>query len=229
MEQMPENISGLAQPEAQPQTAVARAMPAPDADTPPEGMEAASPEEQAVYEGFVAGILNVLYSEGVGTKMIDSVRAAKDPKIGVASVTAALISKAAAQAKSESRNIPTEVIISGTVEIAEAVMEAAEEAGAGRFTDDPQMAQGAVMRAIDQTREKLQAAGLIDKAEMDEDFAELQQADKAGTLAESMRNPRAGQTQPEAEPEAEPQEQPKLSRQQRRRAAMRAKKQGGAV
>lgn len=183
---LPENITGMASAQGA-QTAVGRSMPAADMDTPPEGYEEASPEEQKLYEDFVTTALGAFYGGPNSPGMLKSL-AGGDPRKRLAAIVAPLVVRTAQAAKDRGRPVPFEVILNGTMEIASALMEDAEEAGATAFADD-RMVYGATMAVVDKAREQLQAAGLISKAEMDGYLEDMKAADQAGTLERGLQAP----------------------------------------
>lgn len=247
--EMPENISGMQPPSGGMQTS-ARGLMASDAaqpepeDGPAPGQPVASPEEQRTYEEFVSNALLVLWSEQ-GAEQRAKALMGKDPRAGVASVTSQIVMQVVEAAARQRRKIPAEILMAGLSEIVSEVIEFGEDAGATGLSDDPKMVQGAYFRAVDQTREMLQDRGLIDEAEMEQDFAQMLDADE-GQLQKALMNPETAAQMEAAEGgapttqetslgqgedgEAPVDEEQGLTRAQRRRRARRQKKrarQGG--
>jgi len=182
--EIPGNLSGLQGAQAGPQTAPGALLS--DSPPPPEGPATASPEEQALYETFVGNAAKVLFNKKALAKTVDALKT-EDPMEGVARVTAMVVVRVAQEAARQGKPLPMDVLMHGAQEIFGEVVSLAEEAGVHEFSKDPDMVQGAMVRAFDEMRTGLSDAGLIDQQQMQADLQELQAADQSGELARFMQ------------------------------------------
>jgi hypothetical protein len=167
MANLPDNMSGMAAPAAGGATSNA----AFGATNPPAQGEDAGEAEQGVYNQFVSSGILALNDKAASAKIIRSLDT-EDPREGVALVSAAIISRVIQAAKKSGAEIPPDVILHGTSEIVENVIERSEDAGVHPFSTDEKMVQGAMIRAFDEVRVALQGMGIVTKegsaAAMDE-------------------------------------------------------------
>lgn len=182
---LPENLSGLgAQPPGGPRTSAA----IPPGQTPPDagqGGTPASQQEQAIYDRFVGNALKALWNKKGLPAMVRAMNT-RDPREGVARVTAQIVARVAQSAGQAGEGLPTDVLWHGSAEIFANVLEMAEEAGIHQFSQDPKATQGAMVRAFDEIRLALDGMGMIDEDEFSAMLQEAQAADQAGTLAQSL-------------------------------------------
>ncbi|MEM9049864.1 MAG: hypothetical protein AAGC92_14225 [Pseudomonadota bacterium] len=181
--QIPENLSGLA-PAATAQDGMA-AMPG--AGMSPQQMPGpqASQQEQENYDAFVSMALMLLFDDESLPSMVEAVDT-EDPREGVARLTAQIVGRVAQSASAKGTVFPLDILLQGSAEIFENVVDLAEEAGVYAFSSDPRMLQGALVRAYDHLQQILDQNGLIDDAEIEAGFEEIKAAAANGTLVDSL-------------------------------------------
>lgn len=147
---LPEGLSGF-KPSAKPETAD---MSAPMAA---EG-EAASPEEQALYERFTRRALQYLYDKEATSKIVAIAEGAADPQTGIGSAAATVAQFVINEMKkSERRAPPPEIVLAGTEEIVAAIGELTQ-AGTGKEIGQETL-NGAMMAAADNLRLNMSRSG----------------------------------------------------------------------
>ena len=169
------------------------AMPPPASDAMPGEQSAvpdqeqdgdiASPEEQKLYDQFVAQAFKMIYSKDKGfDTIVKALAGGNDPKAGLANVTAMIVSRVYQSAKGNGVNMPADVVWAAGKEIFEDLANISAKAGIKDFSKDEDAFEGAYFLAADKTRMALQQAGAIDKGAAAADMQKLQEMDKSGEL-----------------------------------------------
>jgi hypothetical protein len=148
-----------------------------------DGGRRASPEEQEVYEKFVAASMMVLWDRKSATKYAQALRTSPEPKETAAEIAAQIgfrVLKGAADAGSP---LPGHIVLAGGMEIATQVGEMAEKSGV-KMT--PQDVEQVYYMALDKGRVMAQKAGLIDQDMVSRDAAMLDKMGQDGRLDQAM-------------------------------------------
>jgi hypothetical protein len=173
----------------------------------------ASPEEQALYNRFVANAYNLVYDEKMLPKMLDILEGEGDPVAGLASAASTVIVRVAEAAQRQGQQLSGDVLFNAGTEVFEDLAELSRTAKIKDFAQDPDALEGAYFRALDETRVMLQESGVVDQDAAMADMQQLAEMDQNGKYEEMLRNlagndPRmAGQPQGE-EGMAPPSEEP---------------------
>lgn len=167
------------------------------------GEQMASPEEQAVYERFVARGINLIYDERMLERVIDMLSTG-DPKQALGATAASIATRVFDMAQQAGQELSGDVVLHGGVEIFEDLANLASVAGIYDFNGDQDALEGAFFIAMDEFRAA--NGDKMDPEAFKADLAELDAKDKAGTLRdEIMALPGAGGDTPAEgeDPEAE--------------------------
>lgn len=166
-----------------------------------EGQEAATPEEQAIYDQFIENARQTIFEDdgsGIREPILKSLSGdiapdilamfeAVDPPLqqtpvehlAVTAVTLTLYLDASAQ--DAGKDIPNDVLYAAGAGVVEDLAEAAEAAGIHDFSDDEM--EGAWYRAVDMFRTVSPRA---DPDALGEEFAEIANADAEGRLGDLL-------------------------------------------
>lgn len=165
------------------------------------GEQMASPEEQAVYERFVARGINLIYDERMLERVIDMLSTG-DPKQALGATAASIATRVFDMAQQAGQELSGDVVLHGGVEIFEDLANLASVAGIYDFNGDQDALEGAFFIAMDEFRAA--NGDKMDPEAFKADLAELDAKDKAGTLRdEIMALPGAGGDEEDLEPEME--------------------------
>lgn len=177
--QMPDNLSGMAQPPRRETAMPAAAAPDMGGD-PNEGAVEASPQEQAQYEAFVANAVLALFGpeQREATKQNLAAGDAMDTIPVMAGAVVARVAQAAAEAGDP---IGQDVLMHGSAEILENLVEYAEAAGMLQTT--PETMQGLTARTFDEVRLAMADTGVMDPAAAKANLAEIQSPQGDAALA----------------------------------------------
>ena len=180
---------------------------APAAPMDDDAMANASPEEQAVYEQFVKNGMEVIYPAGeegqVSPKILESLKAGGDPVQSLAATTVELVVQLETSAEAsgaewaKNTDLVSDISLGAGQEFMGQLAEIAETAGIHTYTPDE--VNAAAIDAMQQYGEAMEAAGKIDKADLESQFGEIAQAKEQGRLGELM--PALAQDAPAAGPE----------------------------
>lgn len=139
-----------------------------------------SPEEQEAYDTFMANYMRLAYSKEVGPKILDMLKGAGEPKEGLAQAAAFVVKHLADDARQNGVEISPDIMMSGGLEIVEDLAEMQADAGFADLSEDE--IEGAFYRALDIYREAATADGTLNTEALQQDFAGIVEADKAGQL-----------------------------------------------
>jgi hypothetical protein len=145
------------------------------------GTEAASPEEQEMYDKFVSMALLALYDQKMMPKTIEMLRApggAIEDKVG--QVVTGITQRVYDSAKESGVELPGDVIMNAVIEIVEAVVELAEKSKIAEF--DQAMIDKCYYAAMDMIGKQAAAQGLYGDDMKAQDAAALQQMSQSGEL-----------------------------------------------
>lgn len=178
----------------------------PMAQAAPDGLgetQQATPEEQAVYDRFVARGYQLIYDKAMFPKVLELLQGGGDPVEGLARATAMIVSRVAEAAKQADARLSGDVLLHAGTEIFEDLATLATDEGIHDFVGDADALEGAYFRALDIFRGMLQASGGIDQAAAKADFDRLVEMDKGGQLEQVFRGLAEGDAGDKAEPEPE--------------------------
>lgn len=170
----------------------------------PEEQSNVSPEEQQAYEQFVGQGMKLIFNEQTLPSLLKMIEGDGDPVLGLASAAASVIMRLVTSEGAP--KFDPAVLMHGGTEILEVLANAAEEGKLHDFT--PEELQKAELQTIDMVRDQMTKAGLIDGEALKGEFAQIADADRAGTLDQMLPGLERASA-PAAEPEEEePEEEP---------------------
>lgn len=174
----------------------------------PGQVKRASPEEQRLYNRFVGLSMTLLYDKKFMQSAIEMIRARESVMQGVADVSSLIAFRVYTEGKKQGQEIPASVVLHGGMEIITLVIEMALAAGFPPMSD--QEIQEAFYIAADTFREKMEMAGHLDPAQLEQDAQELSAMAQSGQFAEMMAAMQAEQAKmvPQGGPVANPQPMP---------------------
>lgn len=160
-----------------------------------------TPEEQAQYDDFMDKALQLAYNAKFFPQLLERITKASSPVEGLAAVTVAVVKRVA---DSGGQKYGGDVVFKAGTELLEDLAQTASKAGTHDFTE--QELEGALYRAMDMYRE--QSGDLGQDPNIQADFGQLVEADRAGTLDQIVPGlaEKFGQGQ---QPEAAQQQQPR--------------------
>lgn len=165
------------------------AGPTPDQMQPPQGelneMQAASPEEQEMFEHFVAKAWDVVYDKTMFAKVLKMLEGGGDPVEGLAQTAVQIIHRVSGAAEKAGQKLPGDVMINAATEVFEDLANLSTKAKIHDFENDPDGLEGAYFRALDTYRVLLQSGKKLDKEAAIADMEKLSRMDADGKL-ESM-------------------------------------------
>lgn len=139
-----------------------------------------SPEEQAQYDDFVDKGLQLIYDDKAMPQVLQILRGDGDPKEGLANAAVMIVMRLEDSARQAGKQLSQDVIYHGGVEILEDLANLSKESGIHSFTDQDR--EGALYQALDIYRSMRQQQGTLHQEEIEQDFAEILEADRAGQL-----------------------------------------------
>jgi hypothetical protein len=140
----------------------------------------ASPEEQAVYNKFVAHCILAIFDDKFMPKAIEMLKGATTPVEGVARVASSVALRVFEIAKSQKQEIPGPVVLHGGKEVIEAVKELAEASGLPAL--DEEQTEAAYYHAADLFRNAMEKQGLVNDDARKQDLQAFQEMEKNGQL-----------------------------------------------
>lgn len=148
-----------------------------------DGGQPASPEEQEIYDKFVAASMMVLWDRNAAGKYVDALRSSPNAKETAADIAAQVGFRVVKNAAKAGTPLPGHIVLMGGMEIASQVGELAERAGV-KMT--PQDVEQVYYMALDKGRVMAQKAGLLDQDVVAKDAAALDAMGKDGRLEQVM-------------------------------------------
>ncbi len=142
----------------------------------------ATPEEQQLYDRFVAKAMDLTYTKEFMPQVLGMLQGEGDPIEGLARATALIVTRVADAAEQAGQKLPGDVLLHGGTEVLEDLAELSKEAGIKDFSEDPDALEAAYFRGLDQVRTMMQDSGKIDQASAQKDMAQLEEMDKRGEL-----------------------------------------------
>lgn len=156
-------------------------------------MQPASPEEQALYNQFVARAMLMIYGKTMLPKVLDMLDGGAekgqegDPMEGLARTAALVVGRVAQAADQAGQKLTGDVLLHAGKEILEDLAELSRVAKIKDYSEDPDALEGAMFRALDQFRMMLQGAGRLDQRAAQSDMSRLEQMDQSGELETMLR------------------------------------------
>lgn len=152
----------------------------PEANMPPPEQlgEAASPEEQEIYNRVVAMAILAIYDKKMMPKTIEFIEKSDDPVEAVAEIVSQIGMRVYNKAKEKGHDIPGDIMLHAGQEIVEEVINLAEAAGVAEFT--PQQAEAAFYAAADKFGQAGRKMGVYSEEQAKSDMAELDRMTDAG-------------------------------------------------
>lgn len=171
----------------------------------PGQVKRASPEEQRLYNRFVGLSMTLLYDEKFMQRAIEMIRSRENVMQGVAEVASLIAFRVYTEGKKQGQEIPASVVLHGGQEVITLVIEMAMAAGFPPMSD--QEMQEAFFVAADTFREKMEQAGHLDPAQLEQDAQEIAAMAQSGQFTEMMATMQAEQAKmaPQGGPVANPQ------------------------
>jgi hypothetical protein len=154
---------------------------APDTEEP--SGEAATPEEQALYEQVVKNALEILYpksEEEISPQIREALTAGDKPVMNLAMASLSIVQGLVASAKQAGQPIPEDVLYHAGAQIVELVGEAAEAFKIHDYAEED--IERAFYIALDLYREQATQAGDVNADELKASFDELKAANDRGEL-----------------------------------------------
>jgi hypothetical protein len=152
--------------------------------------EAASPEEQKLYDDVVTRAYSLIFDVDKGEvrpQILEGLKGGDDPKEALAQTAATVFFRVLQAAAQAGQEIPPDVEENAGKEVFEKLAEIASAVGPMDFMQDDDAFQGAFFLAVDELRQQKQAAGMIDQQAAQGDFQDLAAADQDGRLAQIMQ------------------------------------------
>lgn len=148
---------------------------------------AASPEEQAMYDQVVNNALEIIYPKGeeeIAPQIREALTAGEQPVMNLAMASVSIVTGLVQSAKKAGQAIPGEVLFHAGAQIVELVAEAAEAFKLADYSEED--IERAFYIAADMYGQQGLQTGDIDPEPMKADFAELQKADQEGRIDEML-------------------------------------------
>lgn len=146
------------------------------------GQTNVSPEEQAQYEEFVGNGLNLIYDEKGLQKLVTALESGGSPIEGLAHTLVGVVSRLEDSAKESGTPINGDVVLHGSVEIMEGLVEMSETAGIHEYSEEDM--ESAFFMAADMYRKMKQERGDLPEEQLKADFQTILQAENEGRLEE---------------------------------------------
>jgi hypothetical protein len=155
---------------------------------PPQG-EPASPEEQQMYDDFVTRAKMLIFdqeTEEVRPAVVKMLEGDDDPKAALGQTAASIAFRVLQEAEKGGVQIPEDVMMEAGQEIFSDVAQVASAVTGVDFMADDQAYEGAFYIAVDELRQMLTSAGMVDVEQEKAAFQEMAAADADGRLSEMM-------------------------------------------
>lgn len=159
-----------------------------DAPAPmaPGETQQASPEEQALYERFVARAMLAVYDEERLPQILQALEGGGDPVEGLAQTTALIVTRVRDAAEKAGQEVPGDVLYNAGTEVFEDLAELSRVAKIKDYSEDPDAMEAAYFRALDHYRLTSEQAGRVDREAAMRDVEIMRQMDEAGELEPMM-------------------------------------------
>lgn len=184
-------------PPAAPAAPMAGAMPAgapQPAPNAPQG-DQASPEEQELYNRFVARAMQHIYDERTFPGIVEDMKAMQDVPLDLGTLSATVAFAVMQKAKQAGQKIPGDVLLHGGAEIVQQMVEVYDRATNAKLP--PEESEAVLYHAADKFRELAGSSGDIDAQEV---AAAMQDLGPGGDLEAML----GAQDTPAAPPAAPP-------------------------
>jgi hypothetical protein len=142
----------------------------------------ASPEEQDLYEQFIARAWDLVYRDDKVFEDIKNMLSTGDPVLQLSKISAWVVFRVKHAADQAGKEIPGDVVLHAGKFIFEDFAELATKLGAHDFKNDTKALEAAWLRAMDEFRLMAEADGSLDQKAAQADLQEFQKADQDGSL-----------------------------------------------
>lgn len=143
-----------------------------------------TPEEQELYNTFVAQSQMLIYEPETATAFIKLIKGNEAPIPEIGKFAAQVAYRVMMAAKEAGQEIDPEIILQGGAEIVEALIEINDEAGGPPIEGED--VNAVFYAAADAYRELMETGGQIDPAQAQADAQRLAEAEASGELAEYL-------------------------------------------
>lgn len=179
---------------------VAAQAPAPGhtspAQTPLGQARQASPEEQALYERFVAKSMEAIFSPEAMPQYVKMLKGQGNPRQGLADATVQTVAMITQKAEAAGQKLPGDVVFAAAKEVLEELADLSKEAGIKDYSRDPDALEGAFFQAVDDFRVMLQQNGALKSRVAQRELAQLQKLDAGGGFESMLRALAANESRP---------------------------------
>jgi hypothetical protein len=183
---------GMAQPGMAPGGAPPGMEPGMEQGPPQGGMSGApkqaTPEQQEVYNRFVAQAMNLMYDKKTMPKLTQLLEGGGDPIEGLARATVLVTARVATAAEEAGEQLDGDVLFNAGAEIFNQLADVSDAAGLGDFANDRDALESAYFRALDEFRELMEGAGRIDQATFQRDLQAMQAQSESGEFEQQLRS-----------------------------------------
>lgn len=178
---MADMMNNAAMPAPQGDPAMQEPAPEQMPDQPSQG-DHATPEEQEMYNQFVAQGMLMVYQPKMFEQVIKMLEGGGEPQEGLARATALVVARVLTAAEKAQQQIPGDVVFHAGKELFEDLAELSARAGIKDYSQDQDALEGAFFKAADQLRTMLQDSGKLNQEAAAGDLAKLEQMDQSGEL-----------------------------------------------
>lgn len=146
--------------------------------------EQASPEEQKQYDMFVSNAMKLMYDPKSFPKLMQSMDSGADPVDGLANAAAMVVSSTEQSMRQSGMEMDDEILLNAGSEIVEQLADLSKESTGKEFSQND--INSALYRGVDLYREMKTNSGQIDRGKYEQEFAQMVEADKNGTLEQMI-------------------------------------------
>lgn len=157
----------------------------------------ASPQEQALYERFVAKSMEAIISDGAMPKYVKMLEGQGNPQQGLADATVQTVAMITQKAEQAGQKLPGDVVFAASKEVLEELADLSKAAGIKDYSKDPDALEGAFFQAVDDFRMMLQQSNALKPQVAQRDLARLQQLDTGGGFENMLRKLATEERQPD--------------------------------
>lgn len=147
----------------------------------------ASPEQQEVYDQFVAQAMTLMYDQEMLPRLLELLTGGGDPVDGLAHAAALITARVATSAEQNGVPISGDIVFNAGTEIVNQLADLSDAAQIGNFAEDHDMLEAAYFRALDEFRTLMQGAGRINEQAAQRDLQGLQAMSESGELESTLR------------------------------------------
>lgn len=152
------------------------------------GMKQAGPEQQQLYEQFVAQAMKLIYSEDALPAVLKTLQGGGDPVEGLASAASLITFQVSESAEANGFPVSNDIVFNAGTEIFNQLADVADAAGFADFENDRDALESAYFKGLDQFRGLMQETGRIDQQASMRDVERLQSMSDSGELEMLLNN-----------------------------------------